>query len=290
MSNYERSRLARIERNQTRLRKLGLLDCNSNMKDPPTKKRPKRAKKKINATASTTRRSQPGRSAKKKARPKESMVVLPVRRSNRIQENRHERNSLIDLITAVEFDINTALIMNDIGEQSIDHDDDSYVDEEDNEEDLDDDLNDDKDDDTEEDEDNHTDVQSKVKFKPDTAMNMEDDVVPRLLELGIVTPAQVGLRGFSVRLAVENDLSARTKKELQQQNLHLCEHYMLARWVLQGDGSRILEIVRCSGIEGHHIDSRSSWAHPKNRMGNHRLNVNGKIICISVVDYFVILM
>jgi len=65
---------------------------------------------------------------------------------------------------------------------------------------------------------------------------------------------------------------------------------VLGRWVLQDDGTRVLELVRCSEIEGHHIESRSSWAHPENRMGNHCLNVGGKVVCISVVDCFVILM
>jgi len=50
---------------------------------------------------------------------------------------------------------------------------------------------------------------------------------------------------------------------------------VLGRWVLQDDGTRVLELVRCSEIEGHHIESRSSWAHPENRMGNHCLNVGG---------------
>ena len=127
-----------------------------------------------------------------------------------------------------------------------------------------------------------------VIFKPNTAMNMED-VKARLKELGMVTATQVAL-GFSVRLAKESDWSARTPEELQQQLLHQCEHSMLGRWVLHNDGSRILEIVRCNGIEGHHKNARSSWAHPENHMGNHCLNIGGKVICVSVADCFVVFM
>ena len=104
-----------------------------------------------------SQRSQPPRSAKKKERNKEVLeqvrendntIVPPVRRSNWIQENRHERERSTTphhRNTAVEFDIPTA-IMNDIAGRLIDLDDDSYIDEEDNEEDLDDDLDDNLDD------------------------------------------------------------------------------------------------------------------------------------------------
>ena len=89
----------------------------------------------------------------------------------------------------------------------------------------------------------------------DYAMTM-DVVTARLIELGIVTPEEADSHDFIIRLAEKNDLSATTKEELQQQVLHLCRYGLLARWVLQDDGSRILEIVRCSGIEGHHKDTR----------------------------------
>ena len=109
-----------------------------------------------------------------------------------------------------------------------------------------------------------------------------DEVKERLFELKMITAEQFASSDLTIRFAQESDWSARSKNELQQQVLHQCRYGMLARWVLQDDGSRMLEIVRCSGIEGHHIESRSSWAHPGNRMGNHRLNVLGKIICISI--------
>ena len=123
----------------------------------------------------------------------------------------------------------------------------------------------------------------------DYAMTM-NVVKARLKELGIVTPEEADSHDFIIRLAEKSDLSATTKEELQQQVLHLCRYGLLARWVLQDDGSRILEIVRCSGIEGHHKNTRSSWVHPENHMRNHRLNVGGKIICVSVPDCFVIFM
>ena len=138
-----------------------------------------------------------------------------------------------------------------------------------------------------EDVDNHKDVQSMVNFKPGAAMTT-DEVRVRLKELQVITAEQFNSPDLNIRFAEENDFSARTKKELQQQLLNQSKHGVLVHWVLQDDGSRLLELVRRSEIEGRHKETRSSWAHPENRMGNHRLNVNGKIICISVVDCFVI--
>ena len=135
-------------------------------------------------------------------------------------------------------------------------------------------------------------VPSMVKFQRDTAMEMTDVITPRMLELGIVTPSQVALPGFSVGLAKKSDLSASTRKELQEQVLHFCHYGLLARWVLQNNGSRVLEIVRCSGIEGHHPDSKSSWANEESnpRVRNHALYNKGKFFflymsskCIPIV-------
>ena len=108
-----------------------------------------------------------------------------------------------------------------------------------------------------------------------------DQIKLRLKELKLITAEQFASSDLTIRFAEESNWSARSKDELQQQVLHQCRYGMLARWVLQDDGSRLLEIVRCSEIEGHHIESRSSWAHPKSRMGNNRLNVGGKAIRIS---------
>lgn len=119
--------------------------------------------------------------------------------------------------------------------------------------------------------------QSSVKFKAGAAMTT-DQVKLRLKELKLITAEQFASSDLNIRFAEESDWSARSKNELQQQVLHQCRY------------SIILEIVRCSGIEGHHIESRSSWAYPGNRMGNHCLNVLGKIVCSSVVDCFVIVM
>jgi len=219
ISDYERLRLARIERNQTRLRELGLLK----IKAPPKKKQklPKKIDAKENTVVLPVRRSnriqenQPGRSAKKKLRnkelteqirPNENTVTVPMRRySKRIQENRHDLQSTIAhrRETTVEFDIETG-IMNDIAERLIDLDDDSYIDEEDL---------DDNDADAE-DEDNHKDVQSMVKFKPGAAMTT-DEVRLRLKELQVITAEQFNSPDLNIRFAEENDFSARTKKELQ---------------------------------------------------------------------------
>ena len=117
-----------------------------------------------------------------------------------------------------------------------------------------------------------------------------DQIKLRLKELKLITAEQFASSDLTIRFAEESNWSARSKDELQQQVLHQCRYSMLARWVLQDDSSRMLEIVRCSGIEGHHIESRSSWAYPGNRMGNHCLNVLGKIVCSSVVHCFVIVM
>ena len=121
------------------------------------------------------------------------------------------------------------------------------------------------------------DDQSMVKFKPGAAMTT-DEVRLRLKEVDEITPEQFNSPDLTIRVAEETDFSARTKGELQQQILHQSKHGVLGRWVLQDDGSRVLELVRCSGIEGHHKDTRSSWAHPDNRMGNCPLNVGGTVI------------
>ena len=121
------------------------------------------------------------------------------------------------------------------------------------------------------------DDQSMVKFKPGAAMTT-DEVKLRLKELEEITAEQFNSSDLNIRFAEENDFSARTKEELQQQLLNQSKRGVLGRWVLQDDGSRVLELVRCSGIEGHHKDTRSSWAHPDNRMGNCRLNVGGTVI------------
>ena len=140
------------------------------------------------------------------------------------------------------------------------------------------------------DKDEHKDIPSIVMFQPDTAMEMSN-VITRMLEIGIVTPTQVAVRGFSVRLAEKSDLSASTKKDLQQQTLRLCKYGLLARWVLQDgdddddDDNRVLQIIRCSGIEGHHPSSRSSWVNERSnpRVRNHRLYNNGKCFVVIYV-------
>ena len=137
------------------------------------------------------------------------------------------------------------------------------------------------------DKDEHKDIPSLVEFQPNTAMEMKD-VIKRMLELDLVTPTQVALPGFSIRLAEKSDLSASTKKELQQQVLRLCQHGLLARWVLQDeDDSRVLEIVRCSGIEGHHKTTRSSWVNEKSSPSqrNHKLYNGGRFFLVVYSTY-----
>ena len=144
--------------------------------------------------------------------------------------------------------------------------------------------------DSEDDQDEYKDIPSKLMFQPDTAMEMSD-VKTRLVEIGIVTPTQVAVRGFSVRLAEKSDLSASTKKDLQQQTLRLCKYGLLARWVLQDgdddddDDNRVLQIIRCSGIEGHHPSSKSSWVNERSNpsVRNHRLYNNGKCFVVIYV-------
>ena len=121
------------------------------------------------------------------------------------------------------------------------------------------------------------DDQSMVKFKPGAAMTT-DEVRLRLQELDEITAEQFNSADLNIRFAEDSDFSASTKEELQQQINYHSKHGVLVRWVLQDDGSRVLELVRCSGIEGHHKDTRSSWAHPDNRRGNCRLNVGGTVI------------
>ena len=66
------------------------------------------------------------------------------------------------------------------------------------------------------------------------------------------------------------------------QVVHLCWYSLLARWVLQDDGSQILEIVGCSGIEGHHKDTRSSWVNENSSLTqrNHELYNKGKFVAV----------
>ena len=241
LSNYERRRLVNIQRNNERLKELGLHEFNL---QPPSKQTEKKRKALEIETGISTPRKQPHRSAKKKLsngelseqleqiQENDDTVFQPLRRySKRIQENRRtERSMTVD---------------------------------------------------SEDDQDEYKDIPSKLMFQPDTAMEMSD-IKTRLVEIGTVTPTQVALRGFSIRLAEKSDLSASTKKELQKQVLHLCQHGLLARWVLQDDGeSRVLQIVRCSGIEGHHPSSLSSWVNEDSspRVRNHPLYNNGKFFC-----------
>jgi hypothetical protein len=250
LSNYERRRLVNIQRNNERLKELGLHEFNL---QPPSKQTEKKRKALEIETGISTPRKQPHRSAKKKLsngelseqleqiQENDDTVFQPLRRySKRIQENRRtERSMTVD---------------------------------------------------SEDDQDEYKDIPSKLMFQPDTAMEMSD-VKTRLVEIGIVTPTQVAVRGFSVRLAEKSDLSASTKKDLQQQTLRLCKYGLLARWVLQDgdddddDDNRVLQIIRCSGIEGHHPSSRSSWVNERSnpRVRNHRLYNNGKCFVVIYV-------
>ena len=112
----------------------------------------------------------------------------------------------------------------------------------------------------------------------DYAMTM-DIVKAHLIERGIITQEQADLPNFSIRFTEKSDWSATTKKELQQQVLHLCRYGLLASWVLQDNGSRKLEIVRCSGVEGHHRDTPSSWVNENSSpfTRNHQLYNKGKL-------------
>ena len=86
-----------------------------------------------------------------------------------------------------------------------------------------------------------------------------------------------------------SDWSATTKKELQQQVLHLCRYGLLARWVLQNNGCRKLVIVRCSGVEGHHRDTPSSWVNENSSpfTRNHQLYNKGKLF-VEIHSNFII--
>ena len=113
----------------------------------------------------------------------------------------------------------------------------------------------------------------------DYAMTM-DVVTAYLIERGIITQEQADSPDFSIRFSEKSDWCATTKKELQQQLLYLCQYGLLARWVLQEDGSRKLVIVRCSGVEGHHKDTPSSWVNEESspKVRTHRLYNKGKCL------------
>ena len=237
LSDYERLRLERIQRNNERLKQLGL---NKSILQPSTEKI-KKTKKKIEIGI-ITRRQQPHRSGKKQIRENDVVLPPPKKKQKVISTRRQPHRSAKKQI---QLDL---------------------------------------------DKDEHKDIPSIVMFQPDTAMEMSN-VITRMLEIGIVTPTQVAVRGFSVRLAEKSDLSASTKKDLQQQTLRLCKYGLLARWVLQDgdddddDDNRVLQIIRCSGIEGHHPSSKSSWVNERSNpsVRNHRLYNNGKCFVVIYV-------